>query len=128
MTDIYCHLFRDSLEILKITFYFRKEIAVISLTTAIVFHMVFRIGQNRQLNKQVSSENTSLESPPIIEEKSEDRRTSESSSNLSFSSRYLNDFDTLQCLGKGGFGVVFQVKQKIDECEYALKRIRLPNE
>lgn len=43
-----------------------------------------------------------------------------------YSSRYLQDFDTIQCLGKGGFGIVFQVKQKIDECEYAIKRITLP--
>ncbi|XP_044766134.1 eukaryotic translation initiation factor 2-alpha kinase [Coccinella septempunctata] len=105
-----------------------KEIAVISLTTAIAFHMVFRIGLSRQLSRKSSSTNTSLEIPRS-EDKLTERRISESSSNLSsFSSRYLNDFDTLQCLGKGGFGVVFQVKQKIDECQYALKRIRLPNE
>jgi eukaryotic translation initiation factor 2-alpha kinase 3 len=26
-----------------------------------------------------------------------------------FTSRFLNDFDLVQCLGKGGFGVVFEV-------------------
>lgn len=36
------------------------------------------------------------------------------------------DFDHLECLGKGGFGVVFKAKKKIDECDYAIKRIYLP--
>ena len=38
----------------------------------------------------------------------------------------MTDFDHLQCLGKGGFGVVFKAKKKIDYCEYAIKRIFLP--
>lgn len=36
------------------------------------------------------------------------------------------DFDHLECLGKGGFGVVFKAMKKIDEVEYAIKRIYLP--
>lgn len=44
-----------------------------------------------------------------------------------FASRYANDFETLRCLGKGGFGVVFEVEQKIDECRYAIKRITIPD-
>ncbi|XP_031629135.1 eukaryotic translation initiation factor 2-alpha kinase-like isoform X2 [Contarinia nasturtii] len=43
-----------------------------------------------------------------------------------FKSRFQTDFDLLQCLGKGGFGVVFEVKNKIDDCNYAIKRIVLP--
>jgi len=30
-------------------------------------------------------------------------------------------------LGKGGFGVVFHAKNALDECDYAIKRITLPN-
>ncbi|KAL3289494.1 hypothetical protein HHI36_022915 [Cryptolaemus montrouzieri] len=103
-----------------------KEIAVISLTTAMVFHLIFRYGQNRRLQHQTSATSISLETPSIEDRSVE--RLSESSVTLPFSSRYMNDFETLQCLGKGGFGVVFQVKQKIDECQYALKRITLPKE
>ncbi|XP_066925254.1 eukaryotic translation initiation factor 2-alpha kinase 3-like isoform X2 [Clytia hemisphaerica] len=47
-------------------------------------------------------------------------------SNSDFTSRYLVDFDHLECLGKGGFGVVFKARKKIDEFEYAIKRIYLP--
>lgn len=60
-----------------------------------------------------------------------DRKPSESNTNESdatneFESRFQNEFDLLQCLGKGGFGVVFEVKNKLDEGNYAVKRIALP--
>ncbi|XP_076002772.1 eukaryotic translation initiation factor 2-alpha kinase 3 [Genypterus blacodes] len=42
-------------------------------------------------------------------------------------SRYLTDFEPVQCLGRGGFGVVFEAFNKVDDCHYAIKRIRLPN-
>lgn len=45
----------------------------------------------------------------------------------SFKSRYLTDFEPVDCLGKGGYGVVFKAKNKIDDCNYAIKRIALPN-
>lgn len=41
--------------------------------------------------------------------------------------RYLTDFEPIQCLGRGGFGVVFEARNKVDDCNYAIKRIRLPN-
>ena len=41
--------------------------------------------------------------------------------------RYLTDFEHESCLGKGGFGVVFQAKNKLDDCQYAIKMIHLPN-
>lgn len=43
-----------------------------------------------------------------------------------FISHYESTFETIGCLGKGGFGLVFEAKQKIDECSYAIKRITLP--
>ena len=48
------------------------------------------------------------------------------SANPNFDSRFLSDFDMIQCLGKGGFGVVFEAKNKLDDCRYAVKRIMLP--
>ncbi|XP_075873524.1 eukaryotic translation initiation factor 2-alpha kinase 3, partial [Nelusetta ayraudi] len=42
-------------------------------------------------------------------------------------SRYLTDFEPVQCLGRGGFGVVFEARNMVDDCHYAIKRIRLPN-
>ena len=42
-------------------------------------------------------------------------------------SRYLTDFEPLQCLGRGGFGLVFEARNLLDDCHYAVKRIQLPN-
>jgi translation initiation factor 2-alpha kinase 3 len=44
-----------------------------------------------------------------------------------FIHRYASDFDHIEVLGKGGFGVVFEATNKVDECHYAIKRISLPN-
>eukprot|EP00092_Neocalanus_flemingeri_P023955 GFUD01025986.1.p1 GENE.GFUD01025986.1~~GFUD01025986.1.p1 ORF type:complete len:1103 (+),score=344.15 GFUD01025986.1:320-3310(+) len=44
-----------------------------------------------------------------------------------FSSRYLSDFEPVQCLGRGGFGVVFESKNKYDDIHYAVKRITMPS-
>ena len=43
-----------------------------------------------------------------------------------FQSRFLTDFEPMHCLGKGGFGVVFECTNRIDDNRYAVKRIRLP--
>lgn len=43
-----------------------------------------------------------------------------------YTSRFQSDFEMLQCLGKGGFGVVFEAKNILDDCNYAIKRIVLP--
>ncbi|XP_028409017.1 eIF-2-alpha kinase GCN2-like [Dendronephthya gigantea] len=40
-------------------------------------------------------------------------------------SRVRNEFEVLQWLGKGGFGSVVKVKNKLDGCFYAIKRVPL---
>ena len=40
-------------------------------------------------------------------------------------SRLLQDFEILTWIGRGGFGDVIKVKNKLDEKKYAIKRIRL---
>ncbi|XP_072933242.1 eukaryotic translation initiation factor 2-alpha kinase-like isoform X2 [Epargyreus clarus] len=46
--------------------------------------------------------------------------------NAEYCGRYESDFTPLRCLGKGGFGVVFEARNKIDDRPYAVKRITLP--
>ncbi|KAK0860137.1 hypothetical protein LTS02_008687 [Friedmanniomyces endolithicus] len=38
-------------------------------------------------------------------------------------SRYLRDFDELAVLGKGGYGVVYQVRNRLDGLQYAVKKV-----
>jgi translation initiation factor 2-alpha kinase 3 len=66
---------------------------------------------------------------PQVEPQRMHRSPSDAGGQLSsqFNSRFLNDFDPIHCLGKGGFGVVFEARNKIDDCNYAIKRIQLPN-
>ena len=44
----------------------------------------------------------------------------------SFVSRFKTDYEPVSCLGAGGFGVVFESKNKLDDVHYAVKRVRLP--
>lgn len=64
---------------------------------------------------------------PVVDEVITRRSISESTNGDFFTSRFQGDFDMVQCLGKGGFGVVFESKNKLDDCKYAIKRIMLPN-
>ncbi|XP_062859250.1 eukaryotic translation initiation factor 2-alpha kinase 1 isoform X2 [Trichomycterus rosablanca] len=42
-------------------------------------------------------------------------------------SRYLSEFDKISTLGKGSYGKVFKVKNKLDGQEYAVKKILIRN-
>lgn len=100
----------------------RKEVLLISVTTAVAFNVMFR---SFSRNKQPKEKIIFVDRPVPSESSSNGRTISESSEN-SFTSRFTNDFETVSCLGKGGFGIVFKVRQKFDECNYAIKRIALP--
>lgn len=45
--------------------------------------------------------------------------------NIGYKSRFKCNFEIVQHLGKGGYGVVFEVKHKRDGRKYAIKRINL---
>ncbi len=39
------------------------------------------------------------------------------------SSRYFDDFEEIECIGRGGFGSVYKVKNKLDDRFYAIKKV-----
>jgi tRNA A-37 threonylcarbamoyl transferase component Bud32 len=47
--------------------------------------------------------------------------------NLSCTSRYRSDFIEIEKLGKGGFGTVYKVYNKLDKNLYAIKKIHIKN-
>lgn len=69
--------------------------------------------------------------PSIVERHTEIERsdsTNDDCENVNnFKSHYLTDFEPVDCLGKEGYGVVFEARNKIDDCNYAIKRIALSN-
>lgn len=130
-----------------------KEIVVIAFTSAVLLNLF--IGQRTRAEREIvvierhiavptameatESSTTALLGPAaknMITTNSNSkslskghRSLSESTSNSGeyFSSRFQSDFDMQRCLGRGGFGVVFEAKNKLDDCSYAIKRIALPN-
>lgn len=89
------------------------------------------------LDNTSSSNESSLNSRPKSISSSIGERNNTSQPNSSphgspytfdYISRYSSDFDSIRRLGRGGFGIVFEAKNKIDDCHYAVKRICLPLE
>ncbi|XP_076460361.1 eukaryotic translation initiation factor 2-alpha kinase 3-like [Babylonia areolata] len=112
-----------------------KEVLAISLLVSLMFHIVVtyfihpRIviqvtpqADSGSLDKKDSKESSgslaSCDSNPAL---LEDRQATE------FKSRFADEFECIEQLGKGGYGIVFRARNKVDEQEYAVKRIALPN-
>lgn len=114
--------------------YWWKEIVVISLTTALVVNVMLSQRKSIEPEVVVVERHVEIKVPATPDsEKSiaailDKRKHFEmiGENEIPFKSRFQSDFDMLRCLGKGGFGVVFEVKNKLDDCNYAIKRILLP--
>lgn len=126
-----------------------KEIIVMIFTSAVLLN--FLVGQRSRGEREIVVIERHIPVPTAIEatesstvallgpttsnsansksNSNNKRSVSESTSNSgeNFSSRFQSDFDLMRCLGRGGFGVVFEAKNKLDDCRYAIKRITLPN-
>lgn len=130
----------------SISFYW-KEILVICITSwfFLFFSLKFvnRVFSNVIKKKLVSDTGFSEETEDCyVEELIQSRRSESLNSEPSnpasveksaeevstYKSRYLEDFEQMSLLGKGGFGMVFEAKHKIDESHYAVKRIAIPTD
>lgn len=119
-----------------------KEISVIALTTAFVINIMLNNRRRQDAEVVYVTVPFAKEAIEFEEEAQQNRieyeriqaknRSASESNNISadaennYTSRFLTDFDLVTCLGKGGFGVVFEVRNKLDDCNYAVKRILLP--
>ncbi|XP_055853911.1 eukaryotic translation initiation factor 2-alpha kinase [Episyrphus balteatus] len=115
-----------------------KEIAMIVFTTAVLVN--FLLGPRNRPEREIVVIERHIPVPTATEaiempitrsatnfsgQRSFSESTTHSGDN--FLSRFQADFDLERCLGRGGFGVVFEAKNKLDDCKYAIKRITLPN-
>ncbi|XP_032664784.1 eukaryotic translation initiation factor 2-alpha kinase isoform X2 [Odontomachus brunneus] len=115
-----------SIEIIWSLFY-RWEI-ILAISIIVFLHFTWPL---KYFNRNI--ENGLI--PPVVvqtiglavEAKSDDTILDENGSANDFKSRYLTDFEQVDCLGKGGYGVVFEVKNRVDHRNYAIKRITLPD-
>lgn len=120
-----------------------KEIMVISLTTALALNIVLSQRKNGEPEVVIVERHVEIKVPstPDALDDAPSSVTAKRSNSESYStagngdgdgsdswdkSRFQADFDMVQCLGKGGYGVVFEVKNKLDGCQYAIKRIAMP--
>ncbi|XP_050397679.1 eukaryotic translation initiation factor 2-alpha kinase 3 [Patella vulgata] len=104
--------------------YWWKEVIAISLITSVVLHVIL----NKFVKKDLPNQQSGSSSNDMINTSQMHRTDSENSETHSeFASRFSSEFEFVHSLGKGGFGVVFEAKNKIDECHYAVKRITLSN-
>ncbi|CAH2054259.1 unnamed protein product, partial [Iphiclides podalirius] len=96
-----------------------KEVFLITVSTALLLNLLIwpklfapkMRPPTPPLNQEIIVVERHYERPPSAKE---------------YSGRYENDFTPLRCLGQGGFGVVFEARNNIDHCSYAVKRITLP--
>ncbi|XP_052102279.1 eukaryotic translation initiation factor 2-alpha kinase 3-like isoform X1 [Mytilus californianus] len=98
-----------------------KEVLVFSMFFAVFVHLFLTKVAVKQglivIKKPNCLEDVNGNSKDVVEKKTEE-----------FVSRYTSDFDHVQVLGKGGFGIVFESRNKVDDCDYAVKRITLHSE
>ncbi|XP_053406912.1 eukaryotic translation initiation factor 2-alpha kinase-like isoform X2 [Mercenaria mercenaria] len=108
-----------------------KEVIAISILTSVIVHVILtRVRKAHEvLTQSFSSSQLSHQDTSEVKDNDSGNVSNPPSRQNSdeYTSRYASDFDHIEVLGKGGFGVVFEATNKVDECHYAIKRIALPN-
>ncbi|GAB1598848.1 eukaryotic translation initiation factor 2-alpha kinase-like [Argonauta hians] len=120
-----------------------KEITLISLVTAVLFHIILTRCVNTYPADHDLQYSTSMERIPTTQEQDETKSgeelvvkqpkedltrpgSLEVSTEAEYVSKYYTDFEHVEKLSHGAFGIVFIAKNRFDSCQYAVKRICLP--
>lgn len=100
--------------------YWRQVIGISVVTSILVNIILHKLGRRRNIvllpQMSQSGEGTTVtieQATPLPQKKEE------------YISRYNQDFEQIRVLGKGGYGVVFEARNRMDTCSYAVKRIEL---
>ncbi|XP_028420997.1 eIF-2-alpha kinase GCN2 isoform X2 [Perca flavescens] len=81
--------------------------------------------KNLPQHQETSPEDPNVDFPSSVIPQSHMFNGPFSSGELRQFSRYFNEFEELQLLGKGAFGAVIKVQNNLDGCYYAVKRIQV---
>ena len=126
-------VYQQTIVVVTSLWHYWREVLGISICSAIALNFLWSFVKRRitkkveEIERMISkSDCISKSSSTASSEPTPPPCDSNPMENNYFSSRYESDFDPIQVLGKGGFGVVFEAKHKIDESHYAVKRICLP--
>lgn len=106
-----------------------KEVMMFSLFMSVAIHFtlskIFNLSFHKNSITHVTEPNSN--SSEHRHESQESLSSNDSvPDGMNFTSRFESDFDNVRCLGTGGFGVVFEAVNKVDDQHYAVKRIMLP--
>ncbi|CAG2115044.1 unnamed protein product [Medioppia subpectinata] len=125
--------------IIRSLWYYWREVTAISIVSAFLLNFCYsllkrklktirKISESEEIctKSEHISESTAKTPSPSTPSFSTPFNAYNSAEHQAFNSRYESDFEPIQVLGRGGFGLVFEAKHIIDESHYAVKRIYLP--
>ncbi|XP_060083562.1 eukaryotic translation initiation factor 2-alpha kinase 3-like [Ylistrum balloti] len=100
--------------------YWRQVISISVVTSILVNIILHKLGRRRNIPLLPQMSDSGNVTVAVDQDSAVIQKITEE-----YTSRYRQDFEQIQVLGRGGYGVVFEARNKMDTCCYAVKRIEL---